>query len=91
MYGVFLINDMSLFTFDQHLDNQALKYIVNKLITSRKSCRRVMFQDYKFEIFLKAGKFPVSLHHFTQAEIGEQQKMDDNFPNAQVMKDCVQI
>jgi hypothetical protein len=53
-------------------DHSALKYLVNKSVLQGRICRwLLLFQEFSFEVIIKAGRCNVGLNHLSRLESGE--------------------
>ena len=69
--------------FTNHLN---LKYLVNKLVLGGKICRwLLLFQEFYFQIIMKAGHLNVGPDHLSRIETGEKPtNIEDGLPDAQL-------
>ena len=72
--------------FKMFTDHFALKYLVNKPILGGRICRwLILFQEYDFEIIVKAGRLNLGPDHLLRLETGEEPtNLDESLPDAEL-------
>ena len=72
--------------FKMYTDHSTLKYLVNKPVFGGRICRwLLLFQEYDFEVVVKAGHLNVDPDHLSRIETGEEpMNLEDGLPDAQL-------
>ena len=71
-----------------YTDQQALKYLVNKPLHHGRICQwLLLFQEFEFEVVVRAGKLNVGPDHLSWINTGEQPTgVNDDLPDAHLFR-----